>query len=205
MITFKTLQNMFAREIGELDYTAIDNTLKNILNDSYRYVTSRHPYTALRKTASSTIASGELVAPTDIDYAHISENTLYSYSGTDKTEYSLVGLSDVDSYDTDSCVYAIDQENGKIISNQDAAIKFEYQAVPAELSGLTDTIKIPIPEVISACAANTYWNGVEGEEKRAEKALAKSEELLKRSVFEDVKTKPAVTIPHYLSNRDLGY
>jgi len=189
--TLKQLKNWFAREIGELDYTAIDEIGVSLLNDSLKELSSRHPFESNKKSASLSIVANLGTIPTSFDYSHENEIKIYEYSGSTKYEYTLVPFDEITRHTTGEYVYAFDHENDKIKVNQTTkTLTIDYYSIPTDLSSNTDTTKFNIPRAISLLASAYYWKGVEGEEKRADKIEDKAEVFFQQAVSRDKIGKP---------------
>jgi len=181
--TFKQLKNWFARHIGEDDYTGVDSTGEALINDALKELSSRFPFESNKKVGSLTVAGNSATLPTDFDYAHATEISVYSFSGTTKTEYRPVELDEVSKFTTGDYVFAVDNENDALKSNvTPATLSIQYYAIPADLTSNTATTKFPVPRAISTLASGYYWDGVEGEEKRPPDKFKLADTLLEQAI-----------------------
>ena len=184
--TYLNLQNWFARAIGENDYTSLDATHKALINDKLKEISSRYPFKCNKKSTSVSISSNVGNLPTDFDYSHSHNIKVYSYSSTEKYTYYEVPFDDVTSYPTSSYVYALDNENTRIKTNQTSAtVTLDYFSIPEDLTNTTDTTKFPIPKAISLEAAGDYWEIFEEEEDKAKILYLKADSLINQAISKE--------------------
>lgn len=208
MATLTIYKNLIGRFIGESDGSGTDSTRDALLNDARKFVASQYPFECYKKTATVSISSNVASLPTDLDYSHVSDENIliYSYTGTDKTTYSQVPLSDISRYSTGDYRYAIDIENAQVkCSEATATLSMEYFAVPADLSSPTDADKFPISEVIARYAAGQYWQSIEEEENQAQINFQAYDQLFAKAKMRNEAIKDNKRVEHYLKGRNLGF
>lgn len=153
MATTLDVKKRVAAQLGKTDYATPNTVRDTAIVEAREEFYGAHDWLFLVKTVSTkTLAS---------DFKKVKE--VYSYSGLLKRSYKLVNLEDVSSYDTSCYVYAVDFENGVIVTNQSETPEVTYHSIPSDT--LDDNFEEPtnITPLVLLSVAN-YWLAAERDE-----------------------------------------
>lgn len=140
MPTFLDIKSAVANNLGRIDQATYDSKREGSINRARRKYYQEVGWNFLKKTVTLTFTSK--LAPLPTDYStKFDPVRVYDYSDNVEHTYVKVDLDRVNNYLEFDYVYAIDRENGKIVTNQDVAtLKMIYIYLPLDIT-VTDSSK----------------------------------------------------------------
>lgn len=210
--TLLDIKKFVASQTGKADWSVADSKRDTIINQARREFYSTRKWKFLKKSATLTFSSGDADFPSDYN-PMFDVGQIYSYSGTDKTEYLQAELEDLSTYADDSSddyIFAIDYENSKVKSNQQSATPtLTYYHLPADkaIDGSDDSDTEPTSDITCICLLATamWWLAKERDEENYNRFYVRYQEALKKAIQRDNVNGPAMSVGRYLDGIDLGF
>jgi len=162
MAILLNIKDYVATQTGQSNGSSVDVDRDNLINAARRTFYSRFQWSFLTKTATVSISSQLGTFPTDLN-KKFDPIKVYYYTGTTKYEFVRVEMSQVDSYDTNDWVYAVDKVNGRIKINRTdvTSVSMEYTFLPTDWRVTTEdnasTEQAPDIMAIAYLATAMYW------------------------------------------------
>ncbi len=162
MATLLDIKSFVENQKGSSD-TSADTVRDNLVNFARRTYYSAYPWTFCRRSDAITITAqlGDFPAT----YNEKFPCRVYTYTETTKYDYAQVAWDEVDSYSTDSYVFAVDHENNQIKINQTtvSSVTADYQSLPTDgTTGTNSTIELaPDITAIGYLSLAHHWLGNE--------------------------------------------
>jgi len=212
MSTLLDIKKFVASQTGKSDWSVSDSKRDTIINHARREFYTTKRWTFLKKSATLTFSSGDASFPSDYNPT-FDIGQIYSYSGTDKQEYTQVNLEDLSKYEQDSAsyfVFALDIENSVIKSNQQSATPtLTYFHLPSDkaVDGSDDTDTEPTADITCICLLSTamWWLSKERDEEAYKMFYTRYQEALKKAIQRDNINGPAISLNQYTEGFDLGF
>jgi hypothetical protein len=206
------IKKFVASQTGKTDWSVADSKRDTIINQARREFYSAKKWKFLKKSATLTFSSGAASFPSDYNPT-FDIGQVYSYSGTDKTQYVQVEIEDLSSYANDSTsdfVFALDIENSQIKSNQQSTTPtLTYFHLPADKAtdGSDDTDTEPSTDITCICLLATamWWLAKERDEDNYNRFYVRYQEALKKAIQRDNINGPHISVGRYLDNVNLGF
>jgi len=197
-----------ASQLGKTNGGTPDTKRDTIINSARAEYYGHRKWKFNDKTADITFSSGVADFPVDYQPSH-DIGKMYSYDGTQKTEYTQVNLDDVDSYDSNYFVYALDIENRQFKSNQDTTPKVSYNALPADkaLDGSEDADTEPATNItpIVLLATAGCWLAFFRDDENYDRFYKRYSEVRDRLASEDRRIGAPSKIKNGLQDYNLGF
>ncbi len=212
MATLLDIKKFVAAQTGKTDWSVADSKRDTLINHARREFYSTKKWSFLKKLTTLTFSSGEVSFPSDYNPS-FDIGQIYSYSGTEKTEYTQVELEDLNKYEDDSSsyyVFALDIENSKIKSNQQSATPtLTYFHLPADKAtdASEDSDNEPTTDItcIGLLATAMWWLAKERDDDNYNRFYIRYQEALKKAIQRDNIVGPEMSLEQYLSKYDLGW
>jgi hypothetical protein len=192
--TWLDLKNMVAAQLGKTDGAVYNTKRETLLNAARRKFYTERPWSFLKATASVTMTAKVGNLPADFNRL-LNPISVYTYTGTTKYVYEKVDYSDVDSYATDTYVYAIDSNAGTIKTNQTTSpLSVEYTSLPTDhpADNTEDSTTEEAPDItpIVYLGIAMWWKSSERNEDEFKVFMDLYHEELQKMTRMDSMTKP---------------